>query len=509
MIGQSDEKNPKPTLLKKLWWLTAIFVVIIGVGVWKFWPQTSTSTKSDDTLKTQTQSSSESEAISTEGVSFNESSLFGTMLAFNANDALKNNMKVLQDSGWSALRDNKSAYTQYQNSLKQTYLEHSGLVKETGFSPDREVATIFTWNVIEPKKGTFDWTLTDLAAKYATKANAKLSAVIQPFASWDQSGTSTAKNCQAIDFAWYDNKPGAPKDIDEYKSFLTKTVERYKDNVAVWEIGNEYDSGCGGYQDNPQGYYDLVKVTSETIKKADPKAIVTNGGALEATGQDAISIKSFWTTFFSLRGNTYIDYFNLHYNVERTPSAKLDIANFQTDLDYFNNLMQANGGKKPIYITEFGIYSGNPADQPIGNPQPASNQKALTELSQDRQAAEYLKYSVLAFANGTNKIFIDLVGPDKIIIGSSAMFDEVGKARTFLTTLKLINQKLAGFTKAEKITDGQYKFTVNSKPVYVLWSGKIPSEISDSSEVTNYKSELTNKKPSETTLDNNQPIIIE
>lgn len=483
---------------KRFWWLLAIFIVIIGVGIWKFGPNLPNLSKSDETINTQTQEKTP-----------NNTSLFGTMLAFNANDALKDASRVLQDSGWAALRDNKSVFSQYQNSLKQNYQDHSGLVKETGFSPDREVATIFTWNVIEPRKDTFDWTLTDLAAKYATEASAKLSAVIQPFASWDQSGTSTAKNCQAIDFSWYDNKPGAPKDIDEYKNFLTKTVERYKDNILAWEVGNEYDSGCGGYQDNPQGYYDLVKLTSETIKKADSKAIVTNGGALEITNLESTSIKNFWTTFFTLGGNTYIDYFNLHYNVERTPSAKLDIANFQTDLDFFNDLMQNNGGKKPIYITEFGIYSGSPADQPIGNPQAASNQKALTELSQDNQAAEYLKYSVLAFANGTNKIFIDLLGPDKMIIGSSAMFDENGKARTFLTTLKLLNQKLAGFTKAEKIAEGQYKFTVNSKPVYVLWSGQAPSEISASSQITDYKGQLINKKISEITLDSNQPIIVE
>ena len=112
-------------------------------------------------------------------------------------------------------------------------------------------------------------------------------------------------------------------------------------------------------------------------------------------------------------------------------------------------------------------------------------------------------------ANGASNIFIDLLGPDNIIIGSSGMFDEVGKARTFLTTLKLLNQKLAGFSKVEKIADGQYKFTVNSKPVYVIWSGKVPLEISDSSKINDYKGNTVNKKISEITLDSNQPIIVE
>ena len=296
--------------------------------------------------------------------------LFGTMVAFNINDAVGGNptagapgLDALGQKGWTQFRKDNSAYQNLLSNLEKLIQDRTKLVKATGFFLDRGSFGYFTWNVIEPQKGQFDWELTDIYVKGASNAGVKISAVIQPFAGWDQKGTQTNKN--ALDFAYYDYKAGPPKDIVEYENFLTKTVERYKDKVAVWEIANEPDSPDGGYQNNPEGYFDLVKISSETIKKIDPKAKVTNGGA-SGFANNNNSERNFWTKFFQLGGSQYIDYFNLHYNTERSQDAKLDPANFEKVLQIYNNLMEQNGGRKPLYLTEFGIYSGSPSSQPPG-----------------------------------------------------------------------------------------------------------------------------------------------
>lgn len=471
-------------------------------------------------------------------VSANVKPLFGTMLAFNINDAMGDPsagvpgiIGALQ-KGWTEFRKDDSAYQNLKSNLKKLIQDRTKLVKTTGFSFDREVVGYFTWNVIEPKKGQFDWELTDIYVQAASNAGVKISAVILPFASWDQKNTSPLANCNALDFAYYDYKAGSPNDLAKYENFLTKIVERYKDNVAVWEIGNEVEGSCGGYKNNPQEYVALLKISYETIKKVDSRAMVVNGGALEIDKGSEIS--SFWQQFFTLGGDQYIDYFNLHYNTGRSPGAKLDSGSLQENLAFFNDLMDksAQGGKRPLYLTEFGISSGSPSSQ-SGQPVPVNDkcgdsvcddfEKANPNAcpkdcqisiqkpiqGEDSQAASYFKDSVVAFANGVNLVFIDLVGSDNDAIGSSMAFDTEGQPRLFLTTLKTIESKIGGFSKVEKIADSQYKFIVGDKIIYALWSGTLPNEIIGKVKVTDIKGQKQIMDATGIKLKANQPVFIE
>ncbi|MBU0670567.1 hypothetical protein KKF29_00235, partial [Patescibacteria group bacterium] len=298
------------------------------------------------------------------------------------------------------------------------------------------------------------------------------------------------------------------------------------------------------------------------IKGADPEAKVLNAGALEFLDD---SIRNFWTKFFQLGGSQYLDYFNIHYNIERSSNAKLSPATFQEVLTFFNNLMEKNGGKKPLYLTEFGIYSGTPSSQPAGQvqtnsliqPTPSeqsSNQpfndkcgdgicddfeknnpdacpqdcqtsnRQPTQQSQSEQSvsnqnmpyqspesqtAQYFKYSILAFANGVKTIFIDLVGGDNDPVGSSMAFNTEGQPRLFLTTLKTIESRIGGFSRVDKIADSQYKFTVGSKTVYALWSGILSNEIFGRVKVTDMKGQEQFMDASGVELSVDQPVFIE
>jgi len=534
----------------------AVFLVLLAGVSWKFW--------SGKTTPEETTSPN--------------SSLFGTMIAFNINEAPMHTPGIIDTlrKGWTEFRKDDPAYQNLLSNLKKLIQDRTKLVKATGFSIDRGF-NYFTWNVIEPKKGQFDWELTDIYVKGATNAGVKVSAVVQPFAGWDQKNASPFANCNAIDFAFYDYKAGPPNDLAEYKIFLTKMVERYKDNVSVWEIGNEYDSHCGGYENNPQGYFDLLKISSETIKKADPNAKITNGGAMPIVGMpESDSFKAFWTKFLALGGGRYIDYFNVHYNIERSLGAKLDPATFEKDLVAFNNLMDKNGGRKPLYLTEFGIYSGAPSEpapmtggeaqgpgqtqtnlplqptqpgqslnqppsggkcgdgicdafekatpnacpldcggsMPSGSPEQSPNQntqpnqrKALPKLSENAQATLYFKDSILAFANGAQVIFIDLIGDD-YVVGSSMAFNTDKQPRLFFATLKMIDRKISGFSKIEKIAYGQYKFIVKNKAVYALWSGKMPAEITGQVTITHIDGSRVIKDAADVSLSTDEPIFV-
>src|SRR5438046_2620640 len=45
---------------------------------------------------------------------------------------------------------------------------------------------LFSWNVVENRRGTYDWTLPDLLVKIAQRHRINLVPVVWPFAAWDQ-----------------------------------------------------------------------------------------------------------------------------------------------------------------------------------------------------------------------------------------------------------------------------------------------------------------------------------
>jgi len=463
------------------------------------------------------------------------SQLFGSMLAYNINDGMMGIPGLIDtlNNGWSEFRNDNSNLQKLKSNLGKIFQERAKTITQSGMSVDREIAGYFTWNVIEPEKGQFNWELTDLMMKHAGESGVQIVAVIQPFAAWDQQNTQNP-SCKALDFAYYDFKARPPTDMEEYKVFLTKLVERYdgdgkddmpslKTKVAYWEIGNEVDGACGGFENNAEGYVKLLTSSFETIKKADPQAKVLNAGALDVTGiMEAESVKSFWKKFFELGGWQYLDYFNFHYNAERSAgnSATPDSSSFLENLNFFNGLMEKNNGRKPIWITEFGTYSGTPKTMglPPNNGAPPSQtgfeptpqkQTAFPTQSQEFQAAWYFKNSIIGFANGADRIFIDLIGRDNDIIGGSAAFNLEGEPRLFVVTLKTISAKISGFSKAEKIDEGQYKFTVNGKAVYALWSGTLPNEISGKVRVTDMTGVESIEDVSEIELQSDQPVFVE
>lgn len=425
-----------------------------------------------------------------------KTTLFATMLAFNSNDGLggQPQMQQLLMDGWSTLRADEGAIQIYFANLKRAFEQNAVIADETGFSSNRDVVGAFVWNVIEPKKGTYDWNLTDATMKSAGDAGMVMSAVIQPFASWDQEvdPNDYKENCKAIDFGYYDFKAGPVTDIDAYKNFLASVVERYDGDgvddmpglttrVEDWEIGNEYDGSCGGYQNNPEGYGELLKISYATIKQADPTALVLNAGALEiiGNGPGPEETKKFWETFFQKGYDQYLDVFNFHYNKERN-GAEETPDDWIAHLDFWSELMEGSDGKKPLWVTEFGTYSGTPkASVPPG--ENVARAQTLPTQSAQFQSSWFFRYAVIGFSKGLERIFIDLEGSDQSGIGASSLFNQGpgkdGEPRAFFTTLQAMAEVLDGFSAVEEIAQGHYQFTVGDRTVYALWNGSLPLDL--------------------------------
>lgn len=89
------------------------------------------------------------------------------------------------------------------------------------------------------------------------------------------------------------------------------------------------------------------------------------------------------------------------------------------------------------------------------------------------------------------------------------MVDENGERRTAYYGLKTLIEKLDKFTSAEKLAEGQYRFVVEGKTIYVLWgAGKIPEEITGEVLVTDIYGNETRMNSSAINL-TESPIFVE
>ncbi len=133
-----------------------------------------------------------------------------------------------------------------------------------------------------------------------------------------------------------------PRDIADWKSYVARTVTRYKDRVKYWEVWNEANSGH--FIGTPAQYCELLKTAYETIKQLDPTATVV--GIAGCPG---------WLRFteevFKLGGLQFMDVLSYHdyaYAVPETFGCDQKVA--QT-----RELMRRYGRVLPMWDTEVGF----------------------------------------------------------------------------------------------------------------------------------------------------------
>lgn len=390
----------------------------------------------------------------------------------------------------------------------------------------------FTWNEIEIEKGKFDWTFSDQRLKELSEMEVYPLVIVKPFANWDQDTCHPEANYQTQ----YDSmkggklKVGAPCDMSAYSNFLTKAVERYDGDgiddmpglslpIKYWEILNEPEmqggqtGGMGEelkfFVGTSEEYFDILKTSYQTIKKADPEAKVAHAGM---AGMQQ-SFQDFWDPVFAAGAGDYFDIANIH--TINTDDKREDCYMIKF-LDY---LKKYNIDNKPIWITE--LQYGELAEKPT-----------------DFESFEILmvKSSVLALALGADKLFyidnwitwdqkdffaqkdqmpqiakdksddsIDYINEDKIEMDNKKAKEEKPKisqeildSSTHKVYLNLVD-KINGFDRLEIIKQeykennndhdgvtsaiGQYKFTYQNKDVYVMWGkAELPTEISGKAE---------------------------
>ena len=364
---------------------------------------------------------------------------------------------------------------------------------EAGGAYDRPFFELFQWGMIEKEPGLFDFSETDEYARRAQADGFHIMANIQPFAHWDQ-----AKCHQDLPVPGQPGDPrfhstkGKPCDMEAYKNFVGRLVERYDGDgvddmpgltfpIRHWEVLNEpefNEEPLVFFQGSPADYFEILKATYEAVEEADSEALVVQGGMagmMEVCSQ-------FWQGVFDLGGANYFDVANMH---SIGHGEHLNVLSFK-------QFLTKNGIDKPVWITEV--------------------QFQQAHQTQDYSAEEFAKILarsyIFALANGVDKLFYVNIKLPPVKHGvpfdeRSALIEDNGdKSPIFYAHLTVANM-LGELGEGDKVTtirekigswsidEGQYMFNLGGKTVYALWgAGPLPGEITGKVKVT----EITGKQ---------------
>lgn len=401
----------------------------------------------------------------------------------------------VRSEGVSVLYKDASLLKTMKNILQERIESIVKPLAAEGTSVLRDVQNL-PWGMVEVEKGDDEYALSDFVIREVQAAGADYVATVMPFADWDMAGLEKAPElCEHFfeeDYPYLaaEGKMGRTQDLEAFTDWLGRMVERYDGDgiddapgltrgVKYWQIHNEPEgTGCGGFENDVNAYVTLMEASYEAVKTACSDCLVLNGGAgrIEPGNEGG----DFWVTYADLGGAEYIDVIALHYNNGKTTGG--DIQEFEDRISYIKKNL---GSEKPVWVTEFGVFIGE-----AGGP--------FIALPEEEAGAWLLRFYTAGLASGV-----------ELFISDAPTFITDGKVSLPFYLNKLLELKLDGFTQAEKIDDGQYRFLVDENWVYILWNGVPDSIKNESIEITSMFGETFDSftelsAPSETF-----PLIVE
>lgn len=325
------------------------------------------------------------------------------------------------------------------------------------------------WGMIEVERDGYRWEILDTIVQAVQTAGGRYVGTVMPYAGWEFRaagyGPTTDSQCQRLlteDFYYlaFDQRMDRYKDEAQYLRFLARVVERYDGDgvddmpgltapIKFWQIHNEPEGDhCGLFRADVSAFVRLMRISHETIHASCADCLVINGGAATALWREnetpALGGVNFWRDYANAGGAASVDVIAAHYNNGKDP----DHGNVD-DLEYLiRRLRELLGSTKAVWLTEFGVVIGTN----LGN---------FTGLSESDAGAWYVRMYAAGLAAGATKFFPD----------APAFIEMNGTTYLTFYVQKLLQAKLGGFTSAERVATGQYRFRVGGVDRWVVWSG--------------------------------------
>lgn len=189
------------------------------------------------------------------------------------------------------------------------------------------------WDHIETAKGVFNWSFWDQFVKIAVD---QYGMTLIPYFCYTPKWNSTG------DTSNYWNH--TPIDYNEFGKFVYEAVSRYKDKIKSWEIWNEADIP-DFWSGNVADYAKILKIGSDAVRKADPKAIVVLAGL-------AWNTNFTYALFHDYDISKYVDVVNIH-SYNETWSG-LPLERLYNHIQRISDIVEQYGNHQSIWLCEVG-----------------------------------------------------------------------------------------------------------------------------------------------------------
>jgi polysaccharide biosynthesis protein PslG len=229
-----------------------------------------------------------------------------------------------------------------------------------------------SWPEVEPTQGQFDWTLADQNVDRAIKNGAKVLLVLGYSPTWAARNPNET-GCQGGPAA--NGRCSVPRDNADWVKYVTAVVTRYKGKVFAYEPWNEPVSS-NAWNGTPSELASLQRLTYQTVKKIDPKALVTSvsGSDIQNQYRDYVA---WFEEYLKAGAKDYMDIMNWHvytafpenldenlYNSFKDNSASSKAYQTQTVMQILRGMFARNGvGKLPFWVTETNVFADQKPDQ--------------------------------------------------------------------------------------------------------------------------------------------------
>jgi len=204
-----------------------------------------------------------------------------------------------------------------------------GWMKELGVRWDR---CDLWWHVVEPQRGQFDFSRSDLAFETLETGGVQWYPILCYGAAWFESGRTA---------------PVADQDFEDFANYVYRTVSRYRGRAPHWELWNEPNiAPFWTPEPKVDDYVRLLKAAYPAFKRADPNALLCAPAIAPLGWWD----RTFVEGMYERGAKDYFDVFDYHYYRSHAPEEEVP-----RELAEIQAVMRRYGDDKPIQISESGV----------------------------------------------------------------------------------------------------------------------------------------------------------
>ncbi len=308
-----------------------------------------------------------------------------------------------------------------------------------------DTSMVGKWAVVEPQPGTYKFF--DEGVDIARRNGMQVLGMMDGAPRW--ASTTPREGYWGI---WH--IPDAPGALDAWSRYCSAVAGHFKGRIDTWEVWNEpwgnWFLAAGG---KPELYAELMARAHRALKAANPNGTLI--GVDTYAGSDAA-----WTApVLAKAGTSAFEAMSFHeYNdaLFGSPNS-IPMQRART----FNELMAQNGGAKPLWNTEGGVFALGSWYAPITG-----------GMAPSAQGAYMVRYDVAMMGAGVQKFFLYAMHTDTPMGGTETRVTEVGDAIKPILGARAVLASLVdgtGRPTRDEPTPGVDRYTF-ANGVQVLWS---------------------------------------